>query len=297
MAPRISAAVVNKPSYVDRKRPNLEGSADRALQYSSDNFQHPPGQPALRQCMLALAGVLSISGCGYKVASNVANVQLQPGDANYPHVTESPKQIVQFTAIVPDSLTPEIHLIYNVKWNQDDRVPNKFTSSPGCAWTQQSPFYIDMRLPLKRAGNSYTGTFSPDIFQRGACDWHLSEIDSPNVRSAIAFFGDSLHTSGHPFPGVDLTTLTSHIWCTHKGKHPPRDSTKLNELIDCTNFAMIGIFTNLPPGFEASVPSENKDWDIHFTQYLTSFTVEFHDLDTLVPAYVETHHPVASVVR
>jgi hypothetical protein len=278
-----------------RKRPQLAASANRVLRHSSETVQHPPGKSALRRFMLTFGAILSITGCG--VAPDVKNVQLQPGDSNYPQLTESPKQIVQFTAIVPDSLSSEIHLIYNVRWHQDDRDPNKFTSPEGCAWTQQSPFYVDMTLALKRKGNSYTGSFSPDIFQRGDCDWHLTEIDSPNVRTAIAFFIDTLHTSGHPFTGLDLTTYSSHIWCTRKGNHPPRKSTQLNELIDCTNFEMIGLFTSPPPGFEVSVPLEDRKWNNTITKYLTSLTVKFHDLDALIPAYVESHHAEASIVH
>src|SRR5450631_85487 len=117
---------------------------------------------------LTLLGLVVISACGadYKAPSNQA---LQPRDTNYPKINSAPSQMIQFTAIVPDRLSAEFHLIYDVEVHQDESNPNKFTSPPGCGWTQQTPFYIDITLMLKKSGNTYTGSFSPDYFQPGDC--------------------------------------------------------------------------------------------------------------------------------
>jgi hypothetical protein len=252
--------------------------------------------PRTRILLLSLFGLMSISACGvdYKTPSNRA---LQPGDLNYPTINSSPTQTVQFTAIVPDGLSAEFHLIYNVETQQDETNPNKFTSPPGCGWKQQTPFYIDLTLMLKKSGNSYTGSFSPYHFLPAKCKWHLYAVTSPIVRSAIIFFVHSLHTNPHPFPTVDLTADAIHIWCTRKGKEQPRQSSAPNERIDCANLQMSGIFIDLPPGFYASISAEEKDWNSNMTQYLKSLTVEFHDLDTLIPEYVHNHQTTGSKTR
>lgn len=249
----------------------------------------------IRILLLSLLGLVATSACSvdYKTPSSRA---LQPGDPNYPTINSSSTQIVQFTAIVPDGLSAEFHLIYNVETQQDETNPNKFTSPPGCKWTQQSQFYIDLTLMLEKTGNSYTGSFSPDYFLPSKCKWHLRAMTSPIVRPAIIFFIHSLHTNPHPLPTLDLTTNAIHIWCTRKGKEQPRQSSEPNERIDCVDLPVIGggMFIDLPPGFYASVPAEERNWNRDITQYLKSVTVEFHDLDTLIPAYVQSHQTTGS---
>lgn len=262
----------------------------------TDCMRHAPERTALRSGVTTLLSLLALSACGVQTKPPM-DVVLHPGDVNYPHLSISPKQIVQFTATVPDGLPHDFHLLYNVESSQDDKDPQLFTSPPGCAWRQQSPFYVDILLTLKRTGNRYTGSFSPDVFEPGPCVWHMTAMMSPNVRSGVVYLSHSLHNNGHPFPDLDLTTQTVHIWCTRKGKDQPRKSLVPSELIDCTPFQMIRIFTELPPGFDASVPAEDKLWNIHITQFLRSLTVEFHDLDALIPAYVETHRSAPQAVR
>ena len=248
----------------------------------------------LHVLVFILAGLLAIPACSGQQRAT-SNVALQPGEANYPAQAISQKQTIQFTAIVPDGLSPEFHVIYHVEWQQDERDPTRFTSPSGCAWKQEVQFYVNMPLKLTRVGNTYAGSFSPDVFEPGPCGWHMTEMTSPMVRSGVVYFGHSLHTDGHPFPELDLTTQVVHIWCTRRGKDQSRHSTILNELIDCTPFQMIETFTKLPPGFDASVPAKEKLWNIHFTQYLRSLTVEFHDLDALIPAYLAAHASTSPV--
>jgi hypothetical protein len=256
-----------------------------------------PGRAATRVFILALVGLLSIAACGVSVEhKHPSHLALQPGDANYPDPNASPAQVVKFTAKVPNGLSPEFHLIYNVEWDQDKHDPNTITSSPGCAWTQQAQFFVSMTMKLVNTGDLYVGSFSPDIFQAGVCRWHLTEMTSPNVRPGIVHFGHSFHSNGHPLPDLDLTTQVVHIWCTRKGKDQPRKSSIPNELIDCVPFQMIEI-AKLPLGFNESVPAKEKEWNIHVTQYLRSLTVEFHDLDALILAYIESHRSDASTTR
>jgi hypothetical protein len=254
----------------------------------------PVGRPFIyRILFLSVLSLVATSACAgdYKTPSNRA---LQPGDPNYPTINSSPAQIVQFTATVPEGLSAEFHLIYNVEVQQDQASPNKFTSPSGCGWTRQTPFYIDLPLSLEKSGDTYTGRFSPDYFLPSACKWHLYAMTSPIVRPAVIFYVHSLYTNSRPLPTVDLTTNAIHIWCTRNGKEQPRQSSAPSERIDCVDLPMISMFIDLPPGLFASVSPNQRKWDHNMTQYLRSLAVEFHDLDVLIPAYLQSHQTTGS---
>jgi hypothetical protein len=248
-----------------------------------------PGVPrAIRP--LAFLAILLTSACDHRVEIPTSRL-LQPGDSDYPEINPSPAQIVQFTAIVPEGLSAEFHLVYGVATPEDG--PN-LSMSPACRWSPTKPFYVDVQLKLAKSGNSYRGSFSPDYFQSGACGWHLADITSPmlttwvpsDTSGPVIFFDHSLHSNSHPYPFLDLAAQRSDIWCTRTRNKSAAQSPKDTARTHCTPFVNVN---DLPKGFADSVPLDNRDWNVHGTQYLQSLTVEFHDLDVLIPAYVESH--------
>jgi len=213
---------------------------------------------------------------------------LKPGDQNYPLLNPSPAQLVQFTAIVPPSLSSDFHLKYFVETNQDAENPRVLHSPPGCEWTQKTPFYIDLPLTLERSGDRYTGSFSPDMFQPGKCRWHLFAIDSPIANSWLVFFNQSLHQTPHPLPGLDLTADVRHLWCAHRNQGRAWAAAP-NQSINCVPFEAIGVWTELPNGFVNSVPIEETQPGNHIiTQYLKTLSIELYDVDVSVSDYLKT---------
>jgi hypothetical protein len=214
---------------------------------------------------------------------------LKPGDPDYPLRNPAPTQVVQFTAIVPSSLSSEFHLLYVVEFSkapapEDASVP--LHSPPGCHWTPEKQFHVDLPVTLEKSGDQYTGSFSPDLFQPGDCRWHLDRITSSIANVPLVFLTHSLYTSPHPLPGLDLTTDVRRLWCTRKPKGQIW-LTAPNQSINCVPLLAIGAWAAVPDGLEKSVPVEESQQGSHIaTQYLKTLTIEFHDFDAYASAYV-----------
>jgi hypothetical protein len=239
---------------------------------------------------LGLLAIFLISACGYR-SELPATRSLQPGDRDYPQVNPSPTQIVQFTATVPEGLSAEFHLVYGVALPQDG---SNLSMTPGCRWSQAAQFYVDVPLQLAKSASGYRGSFAPDYFRSGPCGWHLADIISPmlttwipsDTSGPVVFFNHSEHANSHPLPSLDLSTKRIDIWCTRKHMEPPTGTPKENTRIRCVPLAFVN---DLPNAFADSIPPNNREWDVHATQYLQSLTVEFHDVDDLMAAYIEAH--------
>ena len=210
---------------------------------------------------------------------------LQPSDENYPKVNQNPKQVVKFTAIMPEGWPTEFTLEYSVTTHQVGQTP-LFLSSKGCPWTQRKPFWIKMPLQLKRQGENYEGTFAIDYFEPGICDWQLSGIHSSILTYWLGLPIYSSHTSAHPDPKIDLENKIIHKWCSKNGirkKHLEAE----NQIYDCTSFDMLSSTVDPPPGFEESIPENQKEGYLGFTQYMRVMKVEFHDTDRAIDEYVQ----------
>jgi hypothetical protein len=216
------------------------------------------------------------------------NEALKPGDKEYPPLNPAPTQ-VQFTAVMPPSLSSEFRLLYVVKYGKDPypedaNIP--LHSPPGCHWTEEKQFHVDLPLTLEKAGDKYTGSFSPNLFQAGNCGWHLDVIKSSISNVPLVFLTHSLHTSSHPLPDLDLTTDVKHLWCIRKQQG--RDwQTAPNQRINCVPWSAIDVWTAVPDGVLDSIPAEQRQQGSHIvTQYLKTLTIEFHDFDAYASAHI-----------
>ncbi len=148
-------------------------------------------------------------------------------------------------------------------------------------------FHIELVLPLKKSGGTYTGSFSLDHFQAGACGWRLWTVTSPIVRVPIAYFEHSAHTSSHPLPGLDLTKNENDFWCTRRGKKQPSATTDTaHGEIDCT-FAMGAWSLRGDEWSSIPIPANEMHWNHIATQYTKTMRIDFHDLDEVIPASVQ----------
>lgn len=254
----------------------------------------------MRNCNrpFAAAALICLSACAQHIA--VPSRQLASGDPDYPRANPSPVQVVNFTAIVPPTLSSEFHLHYFVDLTQEGG-PADFKSPPGCHWTQQSPFDVDLQLKLKRSGNTYTGQFSPDHFLPGACGWHLEGITNPDYNAEfsqgspwyrpILFFTEHSFTfdkNSHPppeFASSAYITPHIHIWCTRRGRPAPQMQKERGKLACTSSFQGLRyLVPDLPPAFVKSVPVEEYPVNIYLSRYARSLTIGFHDLDSLLDA-------------
>jgi len=215
--------------------------------------------------------------------SRLTNDELMPGDPDYPAGNPAPTQVVQFTAIIPASLSNQFHLRYEVEVGKNAYLPFLPSQSPaGCRWTQEKQFYVDMMLPLARAGDRYSGSFSPDLFLPGTCRWHLEGLTSSITYAPILTFQHSRAADSRPPAGVDLETDVRHLWCTrHQGGPAP------NQRPNCVPFEDITQWTKLPDGFRDTIAASQKEAGRHVAnQYLKTLIIELHDLDALVDGYL-----------
>jgi hypothetical protein len=221
---------------------------------------------------------------------------LAPGDPDYPTLNLADTQIIEFTAVVPPTISSEFHLIYVVDLEQPETWSSYFVSPHGCHWTQESPFAIDLLLKLKKDGNTYKGRFKADQFLPGACGWHLVEITnsdyidpySPhNLRPILLYTLRSFAGNAGPSPvALPAESLDPHlyIWCSRRTWTSPQFPQARGKLF-CTSFdAITFLVPNLPPEFVKSVPAGERSWDMWLSRYARSLTIEFFDLDALLDA-------------
>jgi hypothetical protein len=240
-------------------------------------------------CINEHKGQLSCQTGPQSLEAQRASESLKPGDPDYPLRNPAPTQVVQFTAIMPPSLSSEFHLLYVVDFGKDPAPEDAdvpMHSPPGCRWTQDKKFYVYLPLTLEKSGDRYTGNFSPDLFQPGTCRWHLYRITSSIANVPLVSLSLSVHTSPHPLPDLDLTTDVRHLWCTRKQKGQTWRAAP-NQSINCVPLSMIGFWAVVPDGLEQSVPVEDRQQGSHIvTQYLKTLTIEFHDFDAYASAYI-----------
>jgi len=245
--------------------------------------------PALLALVVQTACINSENGehQSSPVATSQAMMQrdaesLAPGDQDYPLINPAPRQRVQFGAVMPSTLTSELHLIYVVDSTQDKNHPFIFRAPPGCRWTQERQFRVVVQLKLERSGNRYEGSFSPDMFLPGACGWHLYDLVSSISNSPVIYFERSLSKSARPVPNLDLTVDQRHLWCVRR-KEDAVWPTAPRQDVNCVPLDMIGFWTKVPTGFRDSVPVAERFAGSHvITQYLSFLTVEFHDADAAI---------------
>lgn len=232
------------------------------------------------------------SGCGIHTYPNIQARALSAGDKDYPALNPHAAHVIEFSAIIPPSISPRFYVQYSVSYstirNKDGSLL-RYESPLGCRWKQTDQFYVVLPLATVKLGNTYRGGFAIDRFHPGKCGWTFSEILSPMLRAPLAWYRD--YTSG---PGDQLARRVD-IWCTkHTNIHPYIDLARrndLNEVNNCASLSLVsGVFINLPPGFLASVPeAERQDGRPGVIgRHTQALTVEFHDLDELVRASPKT---------
>ena len=229
--------------------------------------------------LLTIIGVILVTACGSE-DEHISARALNPKDLDYPVVNTTPNQIVKFNAIIPKGYLKEFHLHFVVDAKQDYPNNKVFVSPKGCNWTNNNQFYINRDVELKQeSGDLYTGIFVMDYFLPGKCKWHLVSMSSPMFKGEIFYYRQSGHSNSRPFSDINLEENNIHIWCTGKNISNKKlePNAGLDERVYCTNFSFIGYY--VPPSFYESIPSDEKKWDIHVTQYLKTLTVVFHDLD------------------
>lgn len=221
---------------------------------------------------------------------------LLPGDPDYPSPNPAATHVVEFTAVVPPTISSEFHLSYQVDLEQPSRWSSYLVSRHGCHWTNQSPFSVDLLLKLKKVGNTYRGRFSSDQFFPGACGWHLSQISNsdyidpynPRHLRPILFYTFNSFTKhvGSAPANLPATFLDPHlyIWCTRRARVSP-DFPQARAKLFCTSFSAITFLVpNLPPEFVKSVPADEHRLDMYLSHYARSLTMEFIDLDAVLDA-------------
>lgn len=214
------------------------------------------------------------------------NDPLERGDPEYPLRNPAPTQVVQFTALIPATLSSEFHLRYEIEVGKSPLPAFIPSQSPsGCRWTEEKQFHVDMVLALTSSGDRYTGSFSSDLFQPGSCRWHLDRITTPIADTPLVSFQHSPAAGPPPSASLDLTTDVRHLWCTrHVGTAPV---AVRNQRPNCVPYTDIGLWRNLPDGFGSSIPASQKEAGSQVAdQRLRSLTVELHDVDALVAAYL-----------
>jgi hypothetical protein len=212
------------------------------------------------------------------------NRALKPGDSDYPLVNPSASQIVEVTVVAPPSIPVELHLHYAVDAQPDASNPQGWVTRAGCKWTEDPMLHVELLLPLKKSGDTYSGSFSRDYFQAGPCGWQLNAVTSPIVMSPIAFF-THFPKNAHHRP----TQSVNDFWCTRKGKDQPPQPQAEPEDIHCT-FAMGAWSLRANKWSSIPIPANERHWDRIITQYTKSMRIEFHDLGELIPASVQHDH-------
>lgn len=245
-----------------------------------------------RLAVWSLMICLYVSGCDIHHYPHFQGRALAPGDKDYPIPNPHPLHILQFSATIPPTISPRFYVRYSVSYrtllNKDGSLL-RYESPPGCRWRQTDEFYVELPLRLDKQGDRYQGDVALDRFQPGKCGWNFSEILSPVSRTPLAWYRDYHSGQGNQ------ADRQLDIWCTRKSNiHPyvdPARRNDLNELNNCADLTLVsGLFINLPPGFFASVPvDERSDGQPGIIARDTqSLTVRFHDLDELVRTYPKT---------
>jgi hypothetical protein len=208
------------------------------------------------------------------------NRALQPGDKDYPSVNPSPADIVEVTVVAPPSIPVELHLLYVVDAHPDEHDPRRWVTAPGCNWTEQARFHIEIVLPFTKSGDIYTASMARDHFQAGACGWKLWSVTSPIVRIPIVYFEHSYHTSAHPFPNLDLSRSENDFWCTQRTHQQSAAPANNVSDFDCT-FASAAWSLRGRKWTPMPIPVSHSRWNNNATQYTKTMRIEFHDVDQL----------------
>lgn len=229
--------------------------------------------------------LMLLSACGPSPHHESRN--LAPGNSDYPPLNSAPTYAIEFTAVVPPTISSEFHLQYSVDLDTTYLGHGLYsTAAPhGCHWTEEAPFNIDLTLTLTKNGNTYKGRIIRDLFLPGACDWHLSGITNPSYNENTSNHGmyrpilldDLSPNTRNPYPEPD-TVQNIYIWCTRHSWTP--FPNKHSELWCSSLDAIQSNVSNMPVEFVKSVPANERNWDMILSPSLKSLTIRFIDLDS-----------------
>ncbi|HVW68427.1 MAG TPA: hypothetical protein VHB68_05595 [Steroidobacteraceae bacterium] len=222
--------------------------------------------------------------------TNIHGRALRPSDPDFPSINSNPQKIVDFAVKVPPSVSAQFSIYYSVELithrNADGSV-DWFESPHGCRWRTANRFYVELPLQLTKDGDIYRGKFALDQFEPGNCGWHFDRMLSPMLRYPLVVYRGDYNDR----PG-DQTDIRLDIWCTRKSKgHPhidPRRRHDLNQVNNCADLVFAaGAFTDVPRALWDSVPIDARmnGGPGFIARHARSISVEFHDLDELIPSY------------
>ena len=237
---------------------------------------------------LILAIAFCASACDVHHYPNFKGRELKPGDPDYPPLNPHPTHVVQFTAVMPPSISTEFILRYEVAYvtrNNKDGSLLALEGPPGCRWKPTDEFSVELPLKMaKQSGDTYQGGFAVDHFQAGKCGWHFTDMVSPILRAPAVLYRDRFNAGDQGDNKIDL-------WCTHKRKVAPKQPATRddeNQVIDCAPLTMMGGYIDLPDGFYASIPENQRaNGRALIAGHARSITVELHDIDAAIAGYAQ----------
>jgi hypothetical protein len=241
---------------------------------------------------LILAIAFCASACDVHHYPNFKGRELKPGDPDYPPVNPHPTHVVQFTAVMPPSISTEFILRYEVAYvtrNNKDGSLLAYEGPPGCRWKPTDEFFLNIPMKLEKTGDIYRGSFALDQFQPGSCGWRFAVMLSPMLRTPAVTYRDDYNG------GLgDQADNSGEIWCTHKRKVPPQmDAThdKTNQVTDCADLGFVTGYIESAKEFWQSFPLRQRTagWRGFIAGHARSITIEFHDIDPIYADFEKTH--------
>jgi hypothetical protein len=131
-------------------------------------------------CIALAATVLgSIAGC-----KHLGNPVVSPHDSRYPARNPASTRVVSITGTVAPTLGLTLTAIYHGSVAADCWVSPLYAA--GGFEGATIPLRVEVLIPLVRAGNRFSGTFSPDAFLPGKCDWRFSGVAMQVTRGPLA---------------------------------------------------------------------------------------------------------------
>lgn len=238
-----------------------------------------------RLTSVLLGAAFAIAGCDHPphISADLQrperkSAEVKPGDIDYPLENARATHAVQFTAIVPPTLSLRFWYGYHASLDQED------TESGNTACQRQTedeiptPVYVDLPLQLVQTGDTYRGTLVVDRFAPGSCHWTFSGIsvlsDEPRSHGTqlAAVYADDADTA----PDYHLDE-----WCI---RAPEFDPQRPEICLSLNALQRLGI--GISPDFIKTVALTERDDGraAHVTPNTRTITVEFHDLDALLPS-------------
>jgi hypothetical protein len=229
--------------------------------------------------MLLGAG-LAISGCDHSpnIAADLQPGEsklgeLKPGDVDYPLENPSATHVVQFIAIVPPTLSLRFWYGFRPSVDQEDTEMGDPACQRQTGLETSVPVYVDLRMQLVKAGDTYRGTVVLDRFAPGSCNWAFAGISvlSDNPPSHGTQLAAVFQDDGGTAPDYHLDE-----WCTSAPAFDPQRP----EICLSLN-ALQRLKIQISPDFIKTVPLTERDdgRPVHVGPNTRTITVKFHDLD------------------